>query len=121
MRGPVQSIKDKVTHYLSLRFEQVRLEVIERIVTVMGYFVFLIIAIFFAFLLIMFLFLALAEMFNVMFNSYALGYLCTAGVVLILFGVVFVANKAIIRFFAGKLAWLLTKPKANEKDDIDGD
>ena len=111
MKNPISSIKEKVTQYVHLRFELLRLEVIERLVNVMGYFVFVIIAIFLIFLFIFFIFLAIAELFNTFFHSYALGYACTAVIILLCSGFVFMSSKKIIRFFAGKLVWLLTKEK----------
>jgi len=121
LKNPISSLKEKITQYIQLRFELARLEVIERLVNVMGYFAFMIIAIFLVFLIIFFVFLALAELFNQWFNSYALGYFCTAIVILICSVFVFMASKSIIRFFAGKLAWLLTKQKDEKRmrDDAD--
>lgn len=115
MKNPISSIKEKITQYIQLRFELIRLEVIERLVNVMGYFAFMIIAIFLVFLIIFFVFLALAELFNQLFNSYALGYFCTAVVILLCSVFVFMSSKNIVRFFAGKLAWLLTKQKEDKQ------
>ncbi len=117
MKNPISSLKEKITQYLQLKFEVIRLEVIERLVNVMGYFAFMIIAIFFVFLVIFFLFLALAELFNVWFDSYALGYFCTAVILLICSAFVFLSSKSIIRFFAGRMAWLLTRKKEKDEDD----
>lgn len=114
MKNPISSIKEKITQYIQLRFELIRLEVIERLVNVMGYFAFMIIAIFFFFLFIFFIFLGIAELLNEFFNSYALGYACTAGIILVCAIFVFMSSKKIIRFFAGKLVWLLTKKKDSE-------
>lgn len=114
MKNPISSIKDKITQYIQLRFELIRLEVIERLVNVMGYFAFMIIAIFFFFLVILFLFMALAEMFNHLFNSYALGYFCTAVVILVCAVAVVLSAKKIIRFFAGRFVGLLTKQKEDK-------
>lgn len=121
MKNPISSIKEKIAQYIQLRFELIRLEVIERLVNVMGYFAFMIIAIFLFFLVIFFIFLALAELFNQLFNSYALGYFCTALVILLCSVFVFMSSKKIIRFFAGKLAWLLTKQKEDKAAALEND
>lgn len=121
MKNPISSIKEKIAQYIQLRFELIRLEVIERLVNVMGYFAFMIIAIFLFFLVIFFIFLALAELFNQLFNSYALGYFCTALVILLCSVFVFMSSKKIIRFFAGKLAWLLTKQKEDKAAVLEND
>lgn len=123
MKNPLSSLKEKIVQYIHLRFELIRLEVIERLVNVMGYFAFMIIAIFLFFLVILFMFFALAELFNQWFNSYALGYFCTAVVILLCSVFVFMGSRKIIRFFAGRFAWLLTKEKDDktvlpEQDDL---
>jgi len=85
----------------------------------MGYFAFMIIAIFLFFLTIFFIFLGIAELLNQVFNSYALGYLCTAGIILICSVFAFLFSKQIVRFFAGKLVWLLTKRKEDKHERQD--
>jgi len=121
LKNPLSSIKEKIAQYIQLRFELIRLEIIERLVNVMGYFAFMIIAIFFFFLVIFFIFLALAELFNEWFNSQALGYFCTAIIVLICSVFVVMSSKRIIRFFAGKLAWLLTKQKEDKNTALENE
>lgn len=115
MKNPIQSVKDKITQYIQLRFELIRLEVIERLVNVMGYFAFIIIAIFLFFIFGLFLFMGIAEWFNTIFHSYALGYLMTAGIILIIAVIILMCSKRIIHFFAGKLVVLLTKKKDEPK------
>lgn len=120
MKNPISSIKEKIAQYIQLRFELIRLEVIERLVNVMGYFAFMIIAIFLVFLIIFFVFLALAASLNHLFNSEVLGYFCTAIIILLCSVFVFLSSKKIIRFFAGKMAWLLTRQK-EDKTAEEGD
>lgn len=119
MKNPISSIKEKITQYIQLRFELVRLEVIERLVNVMGYFAFMIIAIFFGFLIIFFVFLALAALLSQVFHSAVTGYLCTALIVLLCSFFVFLFSKRIIRFFAGKMAWLLTRQKTGKQLELE--
>lgn len=114
MKNPISSIKEKITQYIQLRFELVRLEIIERLVNVMGYFAFIIIAIFLVFLITFFVFLAIAVLLSEIFHSQILGYFCTAFVILLCSVFVFLSSKKIIRFFAGKMAWLLTKQKEDK-------
>lgn len=120
LKNPISSLKEKITQYLQLRFELIRLEVIERLVNVMGYFAFIIIATFLVFLTIFFIFLGIAELFNQLFNSYALGYLCTAGIILLCSVIVFMSGKKIIRFFAGRMVRMLTQKKSDGADTDDG-
>ncbi len=121
MKNPISSIKEKVIQYIQLRFELLRLEVVERLVNVMGYFAFIIICMFLFFATAFFFFLGIAELLNQIFDSYALGYFCTSLIVLIISTGIVLSSKKIIRFFAGKMAWLLTKQKEDKKDDADED
>lgn len=116
MKNPISSLKDKITQYFQLKFELIRLEVIERLVNVMGYFAFIIIAIFLFFFLSFFVFLGIAELLATVFNSRALGYFTTAGIILILVAIIIMSSKRIIRFFAGRLVSLLTKKKEKRGD-----
>jgi len=111
LKNPISSLRDKITQYIRLRFELVRLEVIERLVNVMGYFAFIIIAIFLCFLSVFFVCLALGKWLGALFHNDGLGYFCVSLLVLLASVFVFLSSKKIIRFFAGKMAWLLTKQK----------
>jgi hypothetical protein len=116
LKNPISSFKDKITQYFQLKFELIRLEVIERLVNVMGYFAFIIIAIFLFFFLSFFVFLGIAELLATVFNSRASGYFTTAGIILILVAIIIMSGKRIIRFFAGRLVSLLTKKKEKKGD-----
>ena len=121
MKNPISSLKDKVTQYIQLKFELIRLEVIERLVNVMGYFAFIIIAIFLFFFLGFFIFLGIAELLASVFDSRALGYFTTAGIILILVVTIVMSGKRIIRFFAGRMVAMLTKKKEKKGDYGDND
>jgi len=116
-KNPLSSLKEKITQYVHLKFELIRLEVIERLVNVMGYFAFIMIAIFLFFTFGMFLLFGLAEFLNVVFHSYVWGYLATALFILIVAFIVIGFSKKIIRFFAGKLAVMLTKNFHEDEDE----
>lgn len=119
MKNPISSIKDKVTQYIQLKFELIRLEVIERLVNVMGYFAFIIIAIFLFFFLGFFVFMGVAEWLGNVMNSPAGGYFATAGIILVLVVLIVMCSKPIIRFFAGRLVGMLTKPKDHKDENQD--
>lgn len=118
LKNPISSLKEKVAQYIQLKFELVRLEVIERMVNVMGYFAFVVIATFLFFTLGIFLLLGIAECLSTLFNSASLGYFATAGIVLIACLIVAANSRKIIRFFAGKFVVLLTKNFKEENDDV---
>ena len=111
MKNPISSLKEKVTQYIQLRFELLRLEVVERLVSVMGYFAFIIVAAFLLFSFGIFFFLGIAEWFNYLFNSRALGYFLTAVIILVISLITILCSKRIMRFFANKMLILLTKKK----------
>jgi hypothetical protein len=119
LKNPISSLKEKITQYIQLRFELIRLEVVERLVSVMGYFAYIIIAIFLFFTAVFFICLGLAEMFSSIFNSKTAGYFCVAGLVLIASLIVALSSKKIVRFFAGKMVWLLTKKKEKQEEGED--
>ena len=117
MRNPLNSLKDKVTHYLQLRFEVLRLEIIERIGNVMGYFAFIILSFFLFFTTVFFTGFGLAAWFSSIFDSQTAGYFTTAGIMLIAAIIVVMLSKKIIRFFGNKMVWLLTIKKHTEDDE----
>lgn len=121
MRNPFNSLKDKITHYLQLRFEVLRLEVIERIGNLMGYFAFIILSFFLFFTTVFFTGFGLAAWFSAMFDSQTAGYFTTAGIMLIAAIVVVMMSKKIIRFFGNKTVWLLTIRKHSEEEDDEAD
>jgi len=120
-KNPISLLKEKVTQYIQLKFELIRLEIIERLVNVMGYFAFIMIAIFLTFTFSLFVFFAIAESLKVLFNSYVYGYLATAGIILVICIITGMLSKKIIRFFAGKMAELLTKNNHIDDDDENAD
>jgi hypothetical protein len=121
LKNPISSLKDKVTQYIQLKFELIRLEVIERLVNVMGYFAFIIISIFLFFFLGFFVFLGIAEMLAAVFDSRASGYFATAGIILVLVVLIIMSGKRIIRFFAGRMVSMLTKKKEKKEDYSDNE
>lgn len=118
-KNPLSSLKEKVTQYVHLKFELVRLEIIERLVNVMGYFAFIMIAIFLFFAFGIFILFGVAECLNNLFHSYMWGYFATALIVLIVALIVIGFSKKIIRFFAGRMAVMLTKNYHEDEDDAD--
>lgn len=117
MKSLLSSIREKITRYLRLRFEEIRLEIMERLVTVMGYFSFIIIAAFLFFFAFIFMGFGLAAWLGELLNSRSAGFFITGGLVLVIGIVIVCTSKHIIRFFAGKMTVLLTKPRENEEEN----
>lgn len=109
------SLRDKIVQYISLRIEDFRLEVIERIVNLLGYFIFTILAIFFFFIVLIFTSFGLAQWLSNIFNSQIGGYFATAGIFLVLTIIVVLNARIIIRFFAGKMVAILTKKNSKKE------
>ena len=118
-KNPLNSFKEKITQYVHLKFELIRLEIIERVVNVMGYLAFVMIAMFLFFAFGIFIFLGVAEYLKELFHNAYFGYLATALIILIITVIVIGFNKRIIRFFAGKVTILLTKKYHEEDEDSD--
>lgn len=117
MKNIISSITGKITQYFQLRYELVRLELIERLVSIMGYFAFLIIAIFLAFFFGFFMLMGMAEWLNDLFNSRILGHLTTAGFILIFGAILVMSSKKVIAFFIARLLSGITKPIGKEKKE----
>lgn len=115
MSKAFNSIKDKITQYLQLRFDQLRLEVVERLVNVLGYFIFIIFMMFVSILGLIFLALGLSEWLITLLDSRVLGMFATAGI--FIFFALFLAliSKSIVRLFAGKMAAILLKKRSKKK------
>lgn len=116
MSKTFNSLKEKIVQYISLRLEDFRLEVIERIVNLLGYFIFTIFLILFLFIILIFSSFGLAEWLSSLFDSHISGYFATAGIFVLLFILVALNARHFIRFFAGKMITILTKKKSKRKD-----
>lgn len=108
------NIKNKVSQYIQIRFEELRLEIFERIVNIVGYILFIFVSLFFVFISFIFLGLSLATYLGNVMNSMALGYLSTFGVFLLGGIILFLSSKSVITFFSSKLIKLLTSKHKNE-------
>jgi hypothetical protein len=117
LKSLFSSIREKITQYLQLRFEEIRLEIIERLVMVMGYFSFIIVAAFLFFFAFIFMGFGLAAWLGELLNSRSAGFFITGGLVLIIGVVIVCTSRYVIRFFAGKMIVLLTKPRKKEEEE----
>ena len=118
MSKTFNSLKEKIVQYISLRFEDLRLEVIERVVNLLGYFIFTILLILFFFIILIFASFGLAEWLSKIFDSHLTGYFATAGIFLLVFLIIIMNSRSIIRFFAGRMIVILTKKKSNRNKRI---
>lgn len=115
MENPIKALRQYITHYINLRFQEFRLEALERIVNVMGYLIMGAVAFFLVMVMFGFAAFGLAEWLCYVFNSRTLGYFTVSAVILLLLFLLFLLRKNLFRFLGGKILWILTKPR-NEKE-----
>lgn len=101
--------KDKITQNIGLRVELAKLELIERSSGILSYFIFTIICLFLALCILLFLGMGLGEFFAALTDSKALGYIIIAGIYILLFFVLALARRPIVRFFSGIFINVMTR------------
>lgn len=116
MKNLFRTFRESIARYLQLRLTAVKLEVIERLSNVMGYFSFILILSFFFFFSFLFFSFGLAAWLGELFNNKYAGMFCTGGIILVIAIIVLLLNKPIIRLFSGKLAAILSRKNEQEQD-----
>lgn len=111
----IKNIKERITEYFNLKFEIIRLELIERLVNVMGYLIFTVLAIFLSFSFLLFLGFGLAEWFGDMLNKPYYGYFIVGGIMLLGLLITIWKSGTIVKFFADKFVSLLTSSSAQKE------
>lgn len=101
---PIEAAKGKVSEYVNLKMEEVKLTTIEKAAPIAASI--LIIAIILALVLITFVFLgmALAGWLTHLFDSATLGYLTTAGIFVLLLIILIASFKYLVKTIATKVA-----------------
>ena len=110
-------MKDLISRYVKLRVEEVRLESLERVVTLMGFVAFASLAFIFVFSMFCFGLLGLATYLGILFNNPTAGYLAIAGIMLIFIIVLIALKKKLINAVGGAMLAILTKPKRDKDYD----
>jgi hypothetical protein len=124
MFDSISKWKDKITHYIDLRIQLIKLGLIDRASSVLSYFIFTIVSLFIVLGIFIFLGMGIAEFFAAQLHSYAQGYFLTAGIYILLL-IVFVAfRKKIIDIFSSQFISILTendqdKSEEEEEREID--
>jgi len=107
IKKPIDAAKDKVNEYVNIRLEEAKLTTIEKASPIAASIVIGFIIVFVFFLIMLFLGLSLAEYFGVLFDSITLGYLCTAGIYILLFVFFLLCFKWISKGLTNKIAKVL--------------
>jgi hypothetical protein len=106
--------KDKITQNVQLRIDLVKLELIERTSIILSYFIFTIICLLLALCILLFLGMGLGEFFSNLTGSNALGYTITAGIYILLFVILALARRPIVKMFLGFFINVMT-----DNEDLD--
>lgn len=110
-----KNLKDRITEYFNLKYEIIRLELIERLVNVMGYMIFIMLAIFLGFSIILFTGIGLAEWIGDLLGRRYAGYFIMGGVLLVALLIIIWRSKPFISFFANKFVGMLTNSTAQKE------
>ncbi|HET8573395.1 MAG TPA: phage holin family protein [Edaphocola sp.] len=117
MKNLLNNLRESITRYFQLRFASIRLELVDRISNVMGYFTFMLIVAFLFFFAFLYFSFGLAAWLGTLLDSRFAGMFCTGGVILVIAFITILLGKPIIRFFAGKLAVIMLRKRAREDDE----
>ncbi|OJW83515.1 MAG: hypothetical protein BGO69_08575 [Bacteroidetes bacterium 46-16] len=107
--------KDKITEYVDVRVQLIKLSFVERTSHILGYFVYVFIVLSLLLPILIFLGMGLSEAFTELFDSRTAGYFMTLGVYVLLTLIVMLCRKQLINKAAGIFIAKLTD------DDDDND
>lgn len=107
--------KDKITQNVSLRLELMKLNFIQRASGILSYFIFMIICLLLALCILLFLGMGMGEFFSSLTGSRGLGYILTATFYIVLFIVLLLARKNIIRRFVNVFIGVMTQDVEEEE------
>lgn len=116
--------KNKITHYIDLRVQLIKLGLIDRASSVLSYFIFTFVALFIILGIFIFLGMGTAEYFAAVLGSYAKGYFLTAGIYILLLLLLVAFRKKIVDVFSSQFISILTdtdneKTEEEEEKEID--
>lgn len=110
--------KDKITEYVDVRFQLIKLSIIERTSHVLGYLVYTFVALSLVLPILIFLGIGLSEVFTSLFDSRIAGYFCTVGVYVVILLILIAVRKSIISKLTGIFISKLTEIE-DEKNEMD--
>jgi hypothetical protein len=108
--------KDKVTDYIDVRVQLVKLEIVERTSHILSYIMYAIIITLFMAPVLLFTGMGLAELFAEIFDSRVGGYFLVAGVYLLILLILYANRKSIIAKFIGLFISVMTHDEEEGKD-----
>ncbi len=111
----LNKIKEKVTEYIDLQINLLKINLIERSSGILAYIIYLIVILFILLALLLFFCLGMAEAFAALLNSRTLGYFTAFGVYFLFFIVIFLTRKSITRRLRNRFIRLMTDQDGNDK------
>jgi phosphotransferase system glucose/maltose/N-acetylglucosamine-specific IIC component len=111
--------KDKVAHYVDVRVQLIKLNLIERVSGVLSYFIFAFICLFLTVCVLIFLGVGLGEFLSDVFDSRAGGYFATAGIYALLLLLLFGFRKTIANSFSSVFIRIMTAVDEDEEEKND--
>ena len=109
--------KDKVAQYVDVRLNLAKLAFVERTSNVLSFLIFTFILLFLTVAILIFIGIGLQEAFSVWVDSRVGGAFLAAAFYILLFLLVFLVRKPVLRAFAGLFIQLLTDQGEDDDDD----
>ena len=113
--------KDKIAHYVDVRLRLFKLSIIERVSTILSYFIIVFILLFLSLSILIFLGVGLAEYLSSVVNSRSAAYFIVAGIYLFFIILALLLKKTMSRGFQSIFIAMLTQKSEAEDDDDDDD
>jgi hypothetical protein len=113
----ISNFKDKIAQSIGDKIDTVKLSVIDKVSAVLGYLLFVFIAIFIAMSVLIFLGIGLGEVFYQWMDSRPGAFFATAGVYILLVVLLFIFRQNVVDGFASVFIKMLTDQGDDEDDD----
>ncbi len=108
---------DKITQYLELQLRTIQLSIVERVALVLGYFIFSLLLLFTGFAILLFFGFFMSQVFMALANdNKTLGFLFTVLMYLVLFIILYLFRKPIVRSVTNVFVRILTRDEEEEEE-----
>ena len=115
----IAKLIDKLLNYIPTKLDVLKLSLIERVAVILGFCVFIMVAMIVSSAAIVFLGIGLGEYFAVVTGSAPLGYLIVTGIYILILLFIFACKKRLHKWFANLFVSLLTTYEDdNDENDI---
>ncbi|GAA4459572.1 hypothetical protein GCM10023093_00750 [Nemorincola caseinilytica] len=117
--GIFSGIKDRITRYIEVQVDLVKIDLIGRTAGVVSYVLFALIGLLIFFCIVLFIGFGLTSAFIQMGVSPLAAYFITTGIYILLLALVVVLRRPITRFFADSLVEVITSSADDEGDEAE--